>query len=231
MAVINGTAASETLPGTAAADTITGAGGNDKALMGGGNDVFVWNPGDGSDVVDGGPGTDTLRFNGANVGESFNIVDVGGGEVRLDRNIDNTVTFLNNVERLELQTLGGNDLVLIDNLGATDLKLLAIDLSNGTPGVGDGAADTIVAEASSANNSITLKQTGSVISATGLPLQITLAAAEIGDFFQIDGNDGNDKISAAGLPAAIRLGLDGGYGQRRRHRWRGQRHPERRRRQ
>ena len=51
MAIINGTAASETLPGTAAADTITGAGGNDTALMGGGNDVFVWNLDDGDDTV------------------------------------------------------------------------------------------------------------------------------------------------------------------------------------
>lgn len=60
MAVINGTAAAETLPGTAGNDTITGAGGNDKALMAGGNDLFVWSDGDGSDTVEGGVGTDIL---------------------------------------------------------------------------------------------------------------------------------------------------------------------------
>ena len=104
MAVINGTAASETLSGTAAADTITGAGGNDRALMGAGNDVFVWNPGDGNDTVEGGTGNDTLRFKGENVHETFFILAGLGGHVVFDRTIlGNDTLDLNDVERIEFR--------------------------------------------------------------------------------------------------------------------------------
>ena len=212
MAVINGTAASETLSGTAAADTITGAGGNDTALMGGGNDVFIWNPNDGNDTIDGGAGKDTIRFTGANVPESFDINAIVGGGVRIARLVDNVVD-LDAVERIELQALGGADTIEIDDFTFTDLKQVAIDLSNGTPGVGDGAVDEVAAEASNGNNTITISQVGGLISATGLPIQITLAAAEVdNDYFEIRGLAGNDKISAATLPKALILTLDGGAG-------------------
>jgi Ca2+-binding RTX toxin-like protein len=212
MAVINGTAASETLPGTADADTITGAGGNDTALMGAGNDVFVWNPGDGNDTVDGGAGKDTIRFSGANVPEPFDINAIVGGDVRLARLVDNVVD-LDAVERIELQALGGADTVRIDDLTATDVKQVAIDLSNGTPGVGDGAVDTVTADGGNGNNTITVAQVGGLISATGLPIQVTIAGAEVdNDYFEIRGLAGNDKISAATLPKALILMLDGGVG-------------------
>lgn len=165
MAVVNGTAASETLSGTAAADTITGAGGNDKALMGGGNDVFVWNPGDGSDTVEGGVGNDTLRFKGAASGQGF-IVSAIAGRALFTAGAD--IMDLNDVERLELQPLGGGDFLTILAIAGTDLKQMALDLSNGTSGVGDGAVDTIEAFATEGANTINLTQTGNVISATGL---------------------------------------------------------------
>ena len=63
MAVINGTAASETLSvGTAGNDSVSGAAGDDLAFLGAGNDLFQWEPGDGNDTVEGEAGTDTLLF-------------------------------------------------------------------------------------------------------------------------------------------------------------------------
>jgi Ca2+-binding RTX toxin-like protein len=213
MAVINGTAASETLPGTAAADTITGAGGNDTALMGAGNDVFVWNFDDGSDTVEGGTGNDKLRFNGTNDAELFTIgTIVGGKDAGLGRNIGGNFMTLDDVERIELQTLGGNDILRIHDLGTTDVKQVAIDLSNGTPGVGDGAIDIVTADATAGNNTINLTQAGGIISVTGLPVQITLAAAEAADFLEVRSQGGNDKINAAALPASVLLTLNGGEG-------------------
>ncbi len=212
MAVINGTAASETIPGTAAADTITGAGGNDTALMGGGNDVFVWNLDDGDDTVEGGAGNDTLRFNGTSVNELFTLGAIAGGDAGVGRNIGGGGVTLDDVERIELQALGDSDTIRIHDLGGTDVKLVAIDLSNGTPGVGDGAIDSIRVEANNANNAITLTQAGGVISATGLAAQITLAAAEAGDVLDIRGLAGNDKINAAALPVSLLLTLNGGEG-------------------
>jgi len=212
MAIINGTAASETLPGTAAADTITGAGGNDTALMGGGNDVFVWNLDDGDDTVEGGAGNDTLRFNGTNVNELLSIGALAGGEAGVGRNIGGGGVTLDDVERIELQALGDSDTIRIHDLSGTDVKQVAIDLSNGTPGVGDGAIDSIRVEANNANNAIILTQAGSVISATGLAAQITFAAAEAGDFLEIRSQAGNDKINAAALPVSLLLTLNGGEG-------------------
>ena len=161
MAVINGTAASETLPGTAAADTITGAGGNDKALMGAGNDVFVWNPGDGNDTVEGGTGNDTLRFNGDERRRRL----LHPWRRRRARHACRTTILANetldsgcDVERIEIQALGGGDSVHITALSGTDVKQVAIDLSNGTPGVGDGAVDNVTALAGDDNNTIVLAQ-------------------------------------------------------------------------
>jgi Ca2+-binding RTX toxin-like protein len=211
MAIINGTAASETLPGTAAADTITGAGGNDTALMGSGNDVFVWNFDDGNDIVEGGAGTDTLRFNATNVNELLTVGAIGG-DAGIGRNIGGSFVTLDDVERIELQALGDADIIRINDLSTTDVKQVAIDLSNGTPGVGDGAIDDIRALASKANNTINLIQVAGIISVTGLPAQITLAAAEATDIFEIRSQAGNDKISAAALPAALLLTLNGEEG-------------------
>jgi hypothetical protein len=90
---------------------------------------------------------------------------------------------------------------------------VAIDLSNGTPGVGDGAVDTVAADGSNGNDTITITKVGGLISATGLPAQITLAGAEVdNDRFEIRSSFGNDKINAAALPKSLILTLDGGEG-------------------
>jgi Ca2+-binding RTX toxin-like protein len=68
-----GGSGAETLIGGAGNDTIFGKRGADTALMGDGDDAFIWDPGDGSDVVEGQAGVDTLRFDGANVGEHFDL--------------------------------------------------------------------------------------------------------------------------------------------------------------
>jgi Ca2+-binding RTX toxin-like protein len=209
MAIINGTAAGETLAGTAAADTITGAGGNDTMTGAGGNDLFLWNPGDGSDVIEGGTGLDTLRFKGAATSESF-IVSAVAGHALFKTGTD--IIDLNDVERLELQALGGGDFLSILPIAGTDLKQMALDLSNGTPGVGDGAVDTIEAFAFDSANTINLTRTGNVVSVTGLPVAFTVTDAEASDLLQVFGQGGNDKINAAALPATLLLKLDGGAG-------------------
>jgi Ca2+-binding RTX toxin-like protein len=212
MAVINGTPASETLPGTAGNDTITGAGGNDKAPMGGGNDVFIWNDGDGSDTVEGGVGTDTLDFNASASAESF-FISANGARVQLLRTVGSIIMDINDVERIELQALGGTDIVSIDNVTGTDLKQVVVDLSSGTPGVGDGAADVVFAIATNSNNTVTLKSVAGAVSATGLPAQISVTGSEAIDVLQIFGEGGNDKINAALVAAGVlQLTLHGGIG-------------------
>src|SRR5215470_11359832 len=96
-------------------DTIIGGRGNDTARLGTGDDTFVWNPGDGSDTVDGGDGFDTLVFNGADIAEVF-TVSAKGGHAVFTRDIGNVTMDLDNVERIQLQALGGADQILVNDL-------------------------------------------------------------------------------------------------------------------
>ena len=240
MAVINGTPASETLPGTAGNDTITGAGGNDKALMGGGNDQFVWNDGDGSDTVEGGTGTDTLDFTGSAGAESLQI-GANGPRTQLFRNVGIVAMDLNDVERIELQALGGADTIFVDHLTGTDLKQVVLDLSSGVPGVGDGATDTLFVNGPNGNNILTLTSIGGDISIAG-PLRAD-PRDRWGDDRQLPdlrpGRQRQDQCRALACccPAARAVWRHRqrcSYRQRPKRRpggWRGQRHRDGRRRQ
>jgi Ca2+-binding RTX toxin-like protein len=119
---------------------VNGGRGNDTATLGAGDDRFIWNPGDGSDVVDGGDGTDTLEFNGSGADEEFTIFEADGG-VQLFRDVGNILMDLADVERIELNGLGGNDLV--DAASLTQDVELIIDAGEGD--------DVVIAGSSSDN--------------------------------------------------------------------------------
>jgi Ca2+-binding RTX toxin-like protein len=211
MAIINGTNDPDILTGTGGDDTITGLRGNDVARMGFGNDRFVWNPGDGNDTVDGQAGTDTLAFNGANIGEAFNL-SANGTHAQLFRNIADITMDLQSVERIELRTLGGADTISVNDLSATAVKQVAIDLG-AFGGGGDTEADTVVVNGNNGNHSIHVAASGGQVSVTGLHETVTLTNAEADDALVVNGLGGNDVLDAAGLSAAaLRLTLDGGAG-------------------
>ena len=67
-------------------DLFDGGLGTDVAFMGAGDDTFVWNPGDSNDTVEGQAGKDTLRFNGANIAETFDV-SANGERMRFQRNV------------------------------------------------------------------------------------------------------------------------------------------------
>ena len=214
MAVIIGTPAAETLTGAAANDLVIGEGGNDLGLLGAGNDVFQWDPGDGNDTVEGGAGIDTLRFSGSADAEILSISAAAGGRVALTRDVDAVAMDLNDVERLEVRTAGGSDLVFVNDLTGTDAKLVVIDLAS-VPGgtTGDGVSDTVFVGGSASNNSINVALAGKAISVTGLPAQVLLARAEAADFLAVTSEGGDDKINASTLAAGvIQLFAFGGLG-------------------
>ena len=211
---ITGGDGNDTLLGGDGNDLITGGRGSDTARLGTGDDTFVWNPGDGSDVVDGQDGFDTLLFNGANVNETFNI-SANGNRASLTRDVGNVTMDLGTMERIQLAALGGADNFVINDLGKTDVQQIAIDLS-ATPGsgVGDGAADSVTVNGTSASNQITVAGSGGSVSVTGLSAQVTLAGTEgANDSLHINALGGSDTINAAGLAAGqLTLTIDGGSG-------------------
>jgi Ca2+-binding RTX toxin-like protein len=92
-------------------DVVEGDSGTDIAALGDGNDRFIWNPGDGDDIVDGGDGTDTLEFNGSDVAELMTVTTLDDGGFRFFRDVGDITVDTTNVERIEVNALGGDDTV------------------------------------------------------------------------------------------------------------------------
>jgi Ca2+-binding RTX toxin-like protein len=117
----------ESLLGGDGNDSIDGNGGNDVAFLGTGDDSFVWDPGDGSDVVEGQDGTDTMVFNGANGGEQVDL-SANGNRLKFFRTQGTVTMDTAGVETVDFNALGGADTVTVNDLSATDIVDVDINL-------------------------------------------------------------------------------------------------------
>jgi Ca2+-binding RTX toxin-like protein len=195
-------------------DRITGGRGNDVAFLGAGDDSFVWNPGDGNDIVEGQDGFDTMLFNGANISETFDI-GANGARVRFARNVANIVMDLNDVERIDVNALGGADIINIGDLSGTDVTQVNVNLAGTIGGVtGDGQLDTVNVHGTNGGDVINVLGAGTSVAVVGLSAQVAISNAEgANDSLVVSGFGGDDVINAATLPAGImKLTLDGGAG-------------------
>jgi Ca2+-binding RTX toxin-like protein len=201
----------DTLFGGDGNDFIDGNQGADTAFMGAGDDTFQWDPGDGSDIVEGQAGTDKMLFNGSNANETFEA-SANGGRLRFTRDVGNILMDTNDVEKVDLNALGGVDTVRINDLKATDVREVNVDLG-AAGGVVDGAADTVISNGTGAADKITVAGTGGTIAVTGLAATINIAHSEAQDALVVNGLGGNDVIDAATLSAdSAKLTIDGGAG-------------------
>jgi Ca2+-binding RTX toxin-like protein len=117
-----------------------GNGGDDTASGGLGNDSFRWDPGDGDDTFDGGAGTDTLIFNGSNGNEVMTVTTQASGGFQFFRDLASITVDATNVERVEVEGLGGND--SIDGSAQTSAGVaLDINGGDGTDTVTGGAGN------------------------------------------------------------------------------------------
>ena len=203
---INGGAGDDFIKGSQGDDLVNGGQGNDTALVGAGNDTFVWNPGDGSDLVEGQDGNDTLQFNGANIAENINI-SANGSRVLFTRDIANITMDLNSVENINFTARGGADTITVNDLTGTNVNQVNLDL-----GGNDGAADTVVLNATSGDDVIQITSNNGVVTVTGLAETVTIANFDASDSIVIHGLGGDDVIDASGLQAGILLTADGGDG-------------------
>lgn len=195
-------------------DFIDGQQGNDVALMGAGNDLFQWDPGDGSDTVEGQDGTDTMQFNGSAGNEIFDA-SANGSRLRFTRNLGNIVMDVNDVERVNLEALGGTDTVSINCLHKTDVTEFNINLTGTIGGtVGDSQADTVIVNGTNRNEIIDVFGAGTSVAVVGLSTVVNVTNSEgANDSLVINALGGNDGITATTLPAGvIKLTMDGGAG-------------------
>ncbi len=207
---INGGDGDDKITGSAGNDLVIGGRGSDTALLGAGDDTFVWNPGDGSDVVNGQAGNDTLVFNGANVNEQITLSADGKGGATLTRDVANITMSLDNMETVDLNTLGGADTVTVNDMIGTDVSNVNIDL--GSNGAGDGSVDTVVINATNHADTITITNSNGVITVSGLDETVTIKNFEATDKLVINGLGGDDVIGVVGGNPGMLLTLDGGDG-------------------
>jgi Ca2+-binding RTX toxin-like protein len=211
--VIVGSDGNDLLIGGDGNDVITGGRGSDVAMMGAGDDTFVWNPGDGSDTVEGQSGSDTMLFNGANVSEQFDV-SANGSRVRFSRDVGNVVMDLNSVEAINLNTLGGADTVVVNDMTGTDLNQLNLDLS-GVPGTGngDGQSDSVIVNGTGGDDVIHVARSPLQTMVSGLAALVRIKGNDSIDQLTVNGLGGDDSIDASGLQAgAFVLTLNGGAG-------------------
>jgi Ca2+-binding RTX toxin-like protein len=195
-------------------DFIDGQQGDDVAFLGAGNDTFQWDPGDGSDVVEGQDGTDTLLFNGSAGNEIFEA-SANGGRVLFTRNIGNIVMDLDDVEVIDLNTLGGDDTVTVNDLSGTDVVEVNIDLAGVIGGTGgDGKADTVIVNGTNGDDLVDVVGAGDNLSILGLAARVNVSNSEgANDALVINALGGDDVVTATTLPAGIaKLTIDGGAG-------------------
>src|SRR5215204_1856738 len=208
-----GGSGAEILLGGDGNDSLDGNGGNDRALLGAGDDTFVWDPGDGSDVVEGEAGADTMRFNGANIAEQVDL-SANGNRLRFFRTQANITMDTAGVERVDFNALDGADAVIVGDLTGTDVGSVNLDLAGTLGGVaGDGQVDRVIVEGTNDGDRIHVNGDASGVVVAGLQAEVAIRHQEATDALAVDGVDGNDDISAAGLPAqAIALTLAAGLG-------------------
>jgi Ca2+-binding RTX toxin-like protein len=202
---INGGDGDDRIIGSQGNDFVIGGRGTDVASLGAGDDTFVWNPGEGSDTVDGQAGNDTLQFNGANVAEKMTL-SANGSHALLSRDVGNVTMDLNNMETVDINAKGGADTITVDDLTKTDVKNVNIDL-----GGADNAVDTVVINATNANDVINVANNNGVVTVTGLAETVTISNFEATDKLVINGLGGDDAIVASGLSGML-LTADGGDG-------------------
>ncbi len=201
----------ETLLGGDGNDSLDGNGGNDLALLGAGEDTFVWDPGDGSDTVEGQAGADTMRFNGANLAERIEL-SANGNRLRLFRDLGTITMDTAGVERVEVNALGGADLVTVNDLSGTEVSAVNADLAGTLGGAtGDGAADRVVVNATNGDDAIDVSGDAQVVKVNGLAATIAIFHPEAAnDRLEVNTLAGTDTVASVGLAAgAIQFFVDG----------------------
>jgi Ca2+-binding RTX toxin-like protein len=200
----------ETSDGGPGNDVIDGNKGADTALLGTGDDTFVWDPGDGSDIVEGQAGSDTMRFNGAPGDEKFTL-SANGTRFKLLRDVGNITMDTAGVETVDVNALGGADLVDVGDLTGTEVKKVNVDLASALGGTtGDSAFDQVVVTGTPGSDLLTLTGNASGVQVAGIPATVAISHQEPTDRLAINTLDGFDLVSTGGFVAgSMQLFIDG----------------------
>ena len=174
----------------------------------------MWDPGDGGDTVEGQAGTDTMWFSGSCASENIDL-SPNGSRLRFFRDVASVTMDLNDVEAIDLNALGGADLITVNDLSGTDLTQFNVNLAgtlNGT--AGDGAADTVIVYGTNGDDVIQAFGDANGVTVFGLSAVVNITGAEAAnDRLVVNALAGDDVVEASGLAVgSIQLTADGGEG-------------------
>ena len=122
---------------------------------------------------------------------------------------------LNDLERIDLNVLGGADGVTVNDLTGTDLTTVNVNLAGTLGGtVGDTQADSVTVFGTNGNDIIDLFGAGTAVSVVGLPALVNITGAEgANDALIVNALGGNDGVTASTLVSGIvKVTIDGGTG-------------------
>src|SRR5690606_28947321 len=102
------------------------------------------------------------------------------------RDVANVTMDLNDVERIELSTIGGADNVTIGDLSGTDLQQIELDL-RGPNGGGDGAVDRVTVNGTNNGDNIVVFGDAGGVGVSGLQAQINIFQTDATDQLVING--------------------------------------------
>jgi hypothetical protein len=192
-------------------DRVDAGRGNDTAILGNGNDFFVWTPGEGSDAVDGGNGLgDVLDFVGADGNETMSLSPNGSQAVFL-RSPGNVRMDMSAIETFELEALGGNDNLTVNNLGGTSIRNAHIDLA-GTSGNADQTADVVTVNGTEQPDRVAVTAQNGLVDVSGLQADLQISGSDATlDQLQVNTLGGNDSVNvdpdvSTLIGAAVNLG-------------------------
>ena len=194
---LTGSNAVEVFIGGSGSDFADGNQGNDTGIMGSGDDTFRWDPGDGSDIVEGASGFDTMDFNGAGAREIMSLSPEGGRAIFL-RDLANIRMDMDNVERLDLTALGGNDDVTISDMSGTDFRQADVDL-----GGADAQPDVLTVNGSARADRIDVDTDGARVEVEGLQTEVNITGTETIDHLQLNGLGGDDDVTVDNAVLAL----------------------------
>ncbi|MCR6633234.1 MAG: calcium-binding protein [Magnetospirillum sp.] len=160
---IDGTSGNDLIHAGAGADTVRGLPGDDilfgdrgaDQLAGNqGDDVFVWTSGDGADTINGGAGIDTLvAVGGDGVNDRFSVSGNATTTTFQQLSAPTTSLSISNVERLDVQGLGGDDRLSVGSLSGSQVTELHFRGGDGADRLDGGTASIrLVGEGDAGND-------------------------------------------------------------------------------
>ena len=165
-------------------------------------------------TIDGGSGSDTIAG-----GKGIETLLGGGGNDSIDGNGGNDLALLGAGNDTFVwdpgdgsDTVGGADVVTVNDLSGTDVASLNVDLAGALGGAaGDGQPDRVVVNGTNGEDSINVNGDTGGVKVSGLAPTVKILHSEAAnDRLEINTLDGRDSVDSGGLAAgAIQLFVDG----------------------